>query len=144
MSPQGFACAGTWTFLVAARSERNYSSCPFQLLSFFLNLLWFVQRRPKQPKLTWLHMQFRPQISNLRSGLTSEAVWRLLCPLRPPKSPQNGSKTYKQYAHGYLVNWGHWFQIWGQIWPPRLFGGHSGLQGCQKGPYHTSNMHMDM
>ena len=34
----------------------------------------------------------------------SASVWRLLWPLRPPKSPQNGSKTYKQYAHGYVGN----------------------------------------
>ena len=61
-------------------------------------------------------------ISNLKSDLTSEAIWRLLWPLRPPKSPQIGSKTYEQYAQWYVGNWGHWFQIWGQIWPLRLFG----------------------
>ena len=39
------------------------------------------------------------------ADLTSEAVWRLLWPLRPPKSPpQNGSKYYKQYTHGYVGN----------------------------------------
>ena len=37
----------------------------------------------------------------------------------------------------------NWFQIWGQIWPLRLFGGCGGLGGCQKGPYDISNMHMD-
>ena len=36
-------------------------------------------------------MQFGPQIPNLRSGLTSEAIWRMLWPLRPlhpPKQPR--------------------------------------------------------
>ena len=42
---------------------------------------------------------------------------------------------YKQDAHGYVGNWGHWFQIWGLIWPPKLFGGCSGLGGHHKGPY---------
>ena len=39
---------------------------------------------------------------------------RLLQPLRLSK----GSVQYKQYAHGYVGNRGHWFQIWGQICPP--------------------------
>ena len=29
---------------------------------------------------------------------------------------------------GYKCYWRHWFQIWGQIWSLRLFGGHSGLK----------------
>ena len=29
---------------------------------------------------------------------------------------------------GSIFSLGHKFQIWGQIWPPRLFGGHSGLK----------------
>ena len=33
-----------------------------------------VQKRPKLSKQTWFHMQFGPQIPNLRSDLTSEAV----------------------------------------------------------------------
>ena len=34
----------------------------------------------------------------------------------------------KGNKHGGICNSGHKFQIWGQIWPPRLFGGHSGLK----------------
>ena len=30
--------------------------------------------------------------------------------------------------HGCICNLGHKNQIWGQIWPPRLFGGHCGLK----------------
>ena len=49
----------------------------------------------------------------------------------------------KQYAHDYVDILDHWIQILGQIWPLRLFRGYSGLGGCQKGPHHISNMHMD-
>ena len=30
--------------------------------------------------------------------------------------------------HGSIWSLGHRFQIWCQMWPPRLFGGHSGLK----------------
>ena len=39
---------------------------------------------------------------------------------------------YKQYAHGWVGNWGHRFQIWGLTWPLRLFGGCGGHGGCQR------------
>ena len=44
---------------------------------------------------------------------------------------------------GCICNWGHWFEIWYQIWPLRLFWGCSGLRGCQKWPHHIRNMHME-
>ena len=31
-----------------------------------------------------------------------------------------------------IGNWGHWFQIWGKIWPLRLFVGRCGLRSHQK------------
>ena len=34
--------------------------------------------------------------------------------------------------HAYVGNRGHWFQIWGQIKPPRLFGGCIGLRNPAK------------
>ena len=42
------------------------------------------------------------------------------------KVVQKGPKQSKQ--HGSICSLGHKFQIWGQIWPPRLFGGHNGLK----------------
>ena len=41
---------------------------------------------------------------------------------------------------GYIGNWGHWFQIWGQIWLLRMFWGCSDLRGCQKRADHISKM----
>ena len=50
--------------------------------------------------------------------------------------------------HGFICNLGYKFQIWGEIWDLRPFGGCSGLWGHQKGfkmgPKHISNMHMNM
>ena len=40
-----------------------------------------------------------------------------------PKGGQNSPKK-----HGSICSSGHKFQIWGLIWPQRLFGGHSGLK----------------
>ena len=62
----------------------------------------------------------------------------------PPPPPSPGDKVifgllklpwYWQYIC-------HLFQTWGQIWPPRLFGGCFGLGGCQKWPYYIINMHV--
>ena len=51
----------SWFLPAAKPTGLVEASCHLLLL-----LLWFVQKRPKQPKQTWLHMQFGPQIPNLR------------------------------------------------------------------------------
>ena len=83
-----------WPFLPAARSATQVQQ--LSVCSFFLCFFSTNEQRPKQPKQTWQHMKFEPQIPNLRSDLTSEAVQRLWWPRRLPKGP----KPYKQYAHG--------------------------------------------
>ena len=40
---------------------------------------------------------------------------------------------WKPNRHGNIGNWGHWVQFWGQMWPPRLFGGRHSLRGHQNG-----------
>ena len=53
-------------------------------------------RRPPELKGIWQHVLLRSLISNLKSDLTSEAVWRLQWPQRLSK----WLILYKQYAHG--------------------------------------------
>ena len=45
------------------------------------------------------------------------------------------SRLHRKHLHTFVHTrenrsfcWSHKFQIWGQIWPPRLFGGHSSLK----------------
>ena len=37
---------------------------------------------------------------------------------------------WKPRRHGNIGNRGHWVEFWGQMWPPRSFGGRHGLGGC--------------
>ena len=45
------------------------------------------------------------------------------------QSSQGG--LYTPEKHGMIGNLGHWFIFWGQLWPPRSFGGRHGLRGPQ-------------
>ena len=78
----------------------------------FISFLFFIL-----PKNQWRPNQSNPQISNLTTDLTSEDVWMLQWPLKLSK----GSMPYMQYAHGYVDNQGHWFQIHSFIHSVRHF-----------------------
>ena len=86
-------------------------------------ILWF---KTAQTNMVAWSLGYRFQICG---HILLQGCLRTVVASKATKWAQN-----KQYAHGYVCNRGHRFQICGQIWSPRLFGGCSGLQGCQKRP----------
>ena len=125
---QGGAC-GYWLALNLTRIFSDYRSA-YQYSKQVLNAehvkkLGYLAK-PNLESINLWSLTICPQHFYLRQGRCSCPFILLNFLWHFQKRPKHPKQTWL------YTQFGPQFQIWGQIWPPRLFGGCSGLRGHQK------------